>query len=51
MDTPGWKSTSGGQTTATVEQRALGAAQRGKIVVMHVVANPDDGTIVAQTLP
>ena len=51
VDTPGWKSTSGGQTTATVGQRTPGAAQPGKIFLMHVGANADDGTIVAQALP
>lgn len=46
VDTLGWKGTSGGQTTATVVQRALGAAQPGEIVLMHVGANPDDGSIL-----
>ncbi|NTW39803.1 MAG: polysaccharide deacetylase family protein [Cellulomonadaceae bacterium] len=44
VDTLGWKGTSGGQTSATVVQRVLGAAQPGEIVLMHVGANPDDGT-------
>lgn len=52
VDTLGWKGTSGGQTQATVVQRTLGAAQPGEIVLMHVGANPDDGTILdAEALP
>ncbi|PVU81449.1 polysaccharide deacetylase (plasmid) [Cellulomonas sp. WB94] len=52
VDTLGWKGTSGGQTKATVVQRTLGAAQPGEIVLMHVGANPDDGTILdAHALP
>jgi peptidoglycan/xylan/chitin deacetylase (PgdA/CDA1 family) len=52
VDTLGWKGTSGGQTTATVVQRTLGAAQPGEIVLMHVGANPDDGTTLdADALP
>jgi peptidoglycan/xylan/chitin deacetylase (PgdA/CDA1 family) len=52
VDTLGWKGTSGGQTPATVVRRTLGAAQPGEIVLMHVGANPDDGTILdAEALP
>ena len=44
VDTLGWKGTSGGQTAGTVVQRVLAAARPGAIVLMHVGANPDDGT-------
>lgn len=52
VDTLGWKGTSGGQSVATVVSRVLGAATPGEIVLMHVGANPDDGsTLDAAALP
>lgn len=44
VDTLGWKGTSGGQSVESVRTRVLGAAQPGEIVLMHVGANPDDGS-------
>ena len=42
----------GAGVTATVVQRTLDAAQPGEIVLMHVGANPDDGTVLdAHALP
>ena len=52
VDTLGWKGTSGGITEAIVRQRVLDAAQPGEIVLMHLGANPDDGTTLdADALP
>ncbi len=52
VDTLGWKGTSGGQSVATVVARVLDAARPGEIVLMHVGANPDDGsTLDAAALP
>ncbi len=52
VDTLGWKGTSGGITAATVRDRVLDAARPGEIVLMHVGANPDDGTTLdADALP
>jgi peptidoglycan/xylan/chitin deacetylase (PgdA/CDA1 family) len=52
VDTLGWKGTSGGQTAASVADRAVGAVRPGEIVLMHVGANPDDGTTLdADALP
>ena len=52
VDTLGWKGTSGGQSADSVRSRVLGAAQPGEIVLMHVGANPDDGTTLdADALP
>jgi peptidoglycan/xylan/chitin deacetylase (PgdA/CDA1 family) len=52
VDTLGWKGTSGGQTVRTVVQRVMAAAQPGAIVLMHLGANPDDGsTLDADALP
>ena len=44
VDTAGWLGTSGGQSVATVVERALAALRPGAIVLMHVGANPADGT-------
>ena len=44
VDTLGWKGTSGGQSVDTVVRRVLDAATPGEIVLMHVGANPDDGS-------
>ncbi len=44
VDTLGWKGTSDGMTAAKVLDRVLDAARPGAIVLMHVGANPDDGT-------
>lgn len=52
VDTLGWKGTSGGQTAGAVRDRVLNAARPGAIVLMHVGANPDDGsTLDADALP
>lgn len=52
VDTLGWKGTSGGQSVSTVVSRVLSAATPGEIVLMHVGANPDDGTTLdADALP
>lgn len=52
VDSLGWKGTSGGMTTATVRDRVLAAARPGMVVLMHVGANPDDGTTLdAAALP
>jgi peptidoglycan/xylan/chitin deacetylase (PgdA/CDA1 family) len=42
VDTLGWEGTSGGQSVATVVQRALSHLEPGEIVLMHVGANPND---------
>ncbi len=44
VDSLGWKGTSGGMTVAKVRDRVLAAARPGMVVLMHVGANPDDGT-------
>ncbi|WP_199422832.1 polysaccharide deacetylase family protein [Actinotalea solisilvae] len=52
VDSLGWKGTSGGLTAAAVVERVLAAAQPGAIVLLHVGANPDDGTTLdADALP
>jgi len=52
VDTLGWKGTSGGITAETVCQRVLSTARAGQIVLMHVGANPTDGsTLDADALP
>jgi peptidoglycan/xylan/chitin deacetylase (PgdA/CDA1 family) len=52
VDSLGWKGTSGGQSVDTVVARVLAAAVPGEIVLMHVGANPDDGTTLdADALP
>jgi peptidoglycan/xylan/chitin deacetylase (PgdA/CDA1 family) len=52
VDTLGWKGTSGGQAVDSVVDRVLGTARAGQIVLMHVGANPDDGTTLdADALP
>lgn len=52
VDSLGWQGTSGGQTTQTVVNRVLNAAQPGGIVLMHVGSNPTDGTTLdAAALP
>ncbi len=52
VDTLGWRGTSGGITAEIVRQRVLDAVQPGEIVLMHLGANPDDGTTLdADALP
>ena len=52
VDSLGWKGTSGGLDAAAVTERVLAAAAPGQIVLMHVGANPDDGTTLdADALP
>lgn len=51
-DTLGWMGTSGGQSAASVRQRALDKLQPGEIVLMHLGSNPKDGsTLDADALP
>ncbi len=51
-DSLGWKGTSGGLTVDEVVDRVVGTAVPGHIVLMHVGANPDDGTTLdADALP
>ncbi len=52
VDSLGWKGTSGGMTVASVRDRVLAAARPGMIVLMHLGANPTDGTTLdAAALP
>ncbi|MCU1572225.1 MAG: polysaccharide deacetylase family protein [Micrococcaceae bacterium] len=52
VDTLGWQGTSGGRSAISVRDRALAAATPGEIILMHVGANPDDGTTLdADALP
>jgi peptidoglycan/xylan/chitin deacetylase (PgdA/CDA1 family) len=52
VDTLGWKGTTGGITADIVRQRVLQTARPGQIVLMHLGANPDDGTTLdADALP
>ena len=44
VDSLGWKGTSGGMSADKVFQRVVDALRPGAIVLMHVGANPDDGT-------
>jgi peptidoglycan/xylan/chitin deacetylase (PgdA/CDA1 family) len=51
-DTLGWKGTSGGLTADAVYQRVMNDLQPGQIVLMHIGANPTDGTTLdADALP
>lgn len=51
-DTLGWKGTSGGITADIVYQRVMNDLQPGQIVLMHIGANPKDGTTLdAAALP
>jgi peptidoglycan/xylan/chitin deacetylase (PgdA/CDA1 family) len=43
-DTLGWEGTIGGQTEQSVIEHAISELQPGEIVLMHVGANPTDGT-------
>lgn len=53
VDTLGWQGTvNGTRGPAFVTQRVMAAAQPGEIVLMHLGANPDDGsTLDAAALP
>jgi peptidoglycan/xylan/chitin deacetylase (PgdA/CDA1 family) len=52
VDTLGWRGTTGGITADIVRQRVLQTARPGQIVLMHLGANPDDGTTLdADALP
>lgn len=52
VDSLGWQGTSGGMTVDKVVDRVLAAARPGMIVLMHVGANPRDGTTLdADALP
>lgn len=51
-DSLGWKGTSGGMTVDKVVARVLAGSTPGQVVLMHVGANPDDGTTLdAAALP
>jgi peptidoglycan/xylan/chitin deacetylase (PgdA/CDA1 family) len=51
-DSLGWKGTSGGMTVDAVVSRVLGGRTPGQVVLLHVGANPDDGTTLdASALP
>jgi peptidoglycan/xylan/chitin deacetylase (PgdA/CDA1 family) len=51
-DSLGWKGTSGGITVEKVVSRVLGGRTPGQVVLLHVGANPDDGTTLdAAALP
>jgi peptidoglycan/xylan/chitin deacetylase (PgdA/CDA1 family) len=51
-DSLGWKGTSGGMTVDAVVARVLGGATPGQVVLLHLGANPDDGTTLdAAALP
>lgn len=52
VDTLGWEGTAGGMSAQRVADRALAGLRPGEIVLMHVGANPDDGTTFdADALP
>jgi peptidoglycan-N-acetylglucosamine deacetylase len=52
VDTLGWKGTSGGMSAPEVADRAVNALRPGEIVLMHLGANPEDGTTLdADALP
>lgn len=52
VDTAGWMGTSEGQSVAGVISRVTAALRPGAIVLMHVGANPNDGsTLDADALP
>ncbi|EME66297.1 polysaccharide deacetylase [Rhodococcus ruber BKS 20-38] len=52
VDSLGWKGTSGGLDAGAVTERVVTTAVPGQIVLMHVGANPDDGTTLdADALP
>jgi peptidoglycan-N-acetylglucosamine deacetylase len=44
VDSLGWQGTSGGQSVRSVARRVVAAARPGAIVLMHVGANPADGS-------
>jgi peptidoglycan/xylan/chitin deacetylase (PgdA/CDA1 family) len=44
VDTLGWQGTSGGRSVSSVVQTVRHGLQPGAIVLMHVGANPDDGS-------
>ena len=51
-DSLGWKGTSGGMTVDKVVSRVLAGRTAGQVVLLHVGANPDDGsTLDAAALP
>lgn len=52
VDTLGWMGTSGGQSVRSVQRRVIAGARPGAIMMMHLGANPDDGsTLDARALP
>ena len=52
VDTLGWKGTDGGMTADLVHKRVMDTLQPGQIVLMHIGANPTDGTTLdADALP
>lgn len=52
IDTLGWQGSAGGMSRQRVADRVLDNAEPGAIVLLHVGANPDDGsTLDADALP
>ncbi|MGB7979266.1 MAG: polysaccharide deacetylase family protein [Candidatus Nanopelagicales bacterium] len=52
VDSLGWQGTSGGRSVGSVVARVVTSARPGQIVLMHVGANPTDGsTLDAAALP
>ncbi|MCC6497461.1 MAG: polysaccharide deacetylase family protein, partial [Propionibacteriaceae bacterium] len=52
VDTLGWQGTEGAMSAEKVYQRVVRGLQPGAIILMHVGANPDDGTTFdADALP
>lgn len=52
VDSLGWQGTEGGMSADKVHQRVVEGLQPGAIILMHVGANPDDGTTFdADALP
>ena len=52
VDSLGWQGTSGGQSVTSVRNRVVAALRPGAIVLMHVGAHPQDGSILdAAALP
>jgi peptidoglycan/xylan/chitin deacetylase (PgdA/CDA1 family) len=52
VDTLGWEGSGGGVTTQSIVNRVVAGARPGEIVLMHIGANPADGTTLdAAALP
>jgi peptidoglycan-N-acetylglucosamine deacetylase len=44
VDTLGWQGTSGGRSVASVVERVRQGLRPGAIILMHIGANPNDGS-------